>query len=187
MPFRDPPMSFFVPRTLSPRREPGRRVTRPNHVWCEARPYQRLQRVISTAIDVTRTRVPSSIERWYVLILMCLIYAINIADRYVVSTVLEPIRIELKLTDRGVAWLTGAPLAFFYVSFGILISWFADRSNRRNILAAYLVIWSAFTTLCGLSRNYLEFLLGRIGVGVGEAGGTPPSTAIVSDCFPPDP
>ena len=120
------------------------------------------------------------------LILTCLIYAINIADRYVVSTVLEPIRLELKLTDKGVAWLTGAPLAIFYVSFGILISWYADRSNRRNILAASLIVWSAFTALCGLSRTYLEFLLGRIGVGVGEAGGTPPSTAIVSDCFPAD-
>jgi MFS family permease len=140
----------------------------------------------TTAIDLPHARAPSSIERWYVLILTCLIYAINIADRYVVSTVLEPIRKELKLDDAGVAFLTGAPLAFFYVSFGIVISWFADRSNRRNILAASLVIWSAFTTLCGLSRNYLEFLLGRVGVGVGEAGGTPPSTAIVSDCFPPD-
>ncbi len=115
---------------------------------------------------------------------MCLIYAINIADRYVVSTVLEPIRLELKLDDAGVAFLTGAPLAAFYVSFGILISWMADRSNRRNILAASLVIWSGFTALCGVSRNYLQFLLGRIGVGVGEAGGTPPSTAIVSDYFP---
>ena len=140
----------------------------------------------TTAIELPRSQAPSSIERWYVLILTCLIYAINIADRYVVSTVLEPIRVELQLTDRGVAWLTGAPLALFYVSFGILISWFADRSNRRNILAASLIIWSAFTALCGLSRNYWEFLLGRIGVGIGEAGGTPPSTAIVSDCFPPD-
>jgi MFS family permease len=140
----------------------------------------------TAAIDLPRTRAPSSIERWYVLILTCLIYAINIADRYVVSTVLEPIRLELKLDDAGVAFLTGAPLAAFYVSFGILISWFADRSNRRNILAASLIVWSGFTALCGLSRNYLEFLLGRIGVGVGEAGGTPPSTAIVSDCFPPD-
>jgi MFS family permease len=140
----------------------------------------------TTAVDLPRYPAPTSIERWYVLILTCLIYAINIADRYVVSTVLEPIRLELKLTDAGVAFLTGAPLAAFYVTFGILISWIADRSNRRNILAASLVIWSAFTALCGLSRNYLEFLLGRVGVGVGEAGGTPPSTAIVSDCFPPD-
>jgi predicted MFS family arabinose efflux permease len=117
---------------------------------------------------------------------MCLIYAINIADRYVVSTVLEPIRLELKLDDAGVAFLTGIPLALFYVAFGIPISWLADRSNRRNILAASLIIWSAFTTLCGLSGNYWQFLMSRIGVGVGEAGGTPPSTAIVSDCFPAD-
>ncbi len=139
----------------------------------------------TTVVDVPQTRAPSSIERWYVLILMCLIYSINIADRYVVSTVLEPIRLELKLNDAGVAFLTGVPLALFYVSFGIPISWLADRSNRRNILAASLVIWSAFTALCGTSRSYWQFLASRIGVGVGEAGGTPPSTAIVSDCFPP--
>jgi MFS family permease len=137
-------------------------------------------------IDIPRASAPSSVERWYVLILMCLIYAINIADRYVVSTVLEPIRLELHLTDAGVAFLTGIPLALFYVAFGIPISWLADRSNRRNILAASLIIWSAFTALCGVSRNYWQFLMGRIGVGVGEAGGTPPSTAIVSDCFPAD-
>jgi MFS family permease len=138
----------------------------------------------STAIDVPRTQAPSSILRWYVLILTCLIYAINIADRYVVSTVLEPIRLDLQLTDGGVAWLTGTPLALFYVTFGIPISWLADRVNRRNILAAALIIWSGFTLCCGLSRTYWQFLFGRIGVGFGEAGGTPPSTAIVSDYFP---
>ncbi|GAC1306287.1 MAG: MFS transporter [Steroidobacteraceae bacterium] len=142
--------------------------------------------MITRAVDFVPAKAPSSVERWYVLALMCLIYAINIADRYVVSTVLEPIRLELHLNDAGVAFLTGIPLALFYVSFGIPISWFADRSNRRNILAASLLIWSAFTALCGLSRNYVEFLLSRVGVGIGEAGGTPPSTAIVSDCFAPD-
>jgi MFS family permease len=143
-----------------------------------------LRRLSITAIDIPQARAPSSVERWYVLGLMCLIYSINIADRYVVSTVLEPIRLELKLDDAGVAFLTGIPLALFYVAFGIPISWLADRSNRRNILALALIIWSGFTALCGISRDYLQFLLGRIGVGVGEAGGTPPSTAIVSDCFP---
>jgi MFS family permease len=140
----------------------------------------------SAAIEVPRTSAFTAVERWYVLILMSLIYAINIADRYVVSTVLEPIRLELRLDDAGVAFLTGIPLAMFYVVFGIPISWLADRSNRRNILAASLVIWSGCTALCGLSSNYLQFLLARIGVGVGEAGGTPPSTAIVSDYFPAD-
>jgi len=140
----------------------------------------------STTVDLTRSDAPTWVLRWYVLILTCLIYAINIADRYVVSTVLEPIRLELHLTDKGVGFLTGTPLAIFYVSFGIPISWMADRMNRRNILAVSLVVWSAFTVLCGRSRNYWQFLLGRIGVGVGEAGGTPPSTAIVSDYFPAD-
>jgi MFS family permease len=105
----------------------------------------------STAIDLPRAHAPSSMLRWYVLILTCLIYAINIADRYVVSTVLEPIRLELRLDDAGVAFLTGAPLALFYVTFGIPISWLADRANRRNILAVSLIVWSGFTTLCGLS------------------------------------
>jgi MFS family permease len=140
----------------------------------------------STTLDIPQTQEPTSIVRWYVLILTCFIYAINIADRYVVSTVLEPIRLELHLDDAGVAILTGWPLAIFYVAFGIAISWWADRANRRNILAASLIIWSAFTALCGLSRNYAQFFLGRIGVGIGEAGGTPPSTAIVSDYFPAD-
>src|SRR5260370_10125430 len=149
-------------------------------------PTQRLQRVISTTIDVTRARVPSSIERWYVRILMCVIYAINMADRYVVSTVVEPIRLDLHLDDDTVGMLTSWPLALFYVTCGIPISWIADRSNRRNILSVSLIVWSGFTALCGLSRGWIEFALARIGAGIGEAGGTPPSTAIVSDCFPPD-
>jgi predicted MFS family arabinose efflux permease len=138
----------------------------------------------TAAVDLTKSRAHSSVERWYVLVLTCLIYAINIADRYVVSTVLEPIRLELHLNDAGVAFLTGVPLALFYVTLGIPISWLADRSNRRNILAACVLIWSGFTAVCGLSRNYLQFLLGRIGVGTGEAGGTPSSSALLADYFP---
>ena len=124
------------------------------------------------------------IVRWYVLVMTCLIYMINIADRYVVSTVLEPIRVELSLSDRGVGFLTGVPLGLFYVTLGIPISWLADRSNRRNILAACVLIWSGFTAACGVSRTYLQFLFARIGVGVGEAGGTPTSNALLADYFP---
>lgn len=137
-----------------------------------------------SAIGLARSQAPSSLERWYVLGMTCAIYAINIADRYVVSTVLEPIRLDLHLTDAGVAFLTGIPLALFYVTFGLPISWLADRSNRRNILGISLILWSAFTVFCGRSQTYWQFLLGRIGVGVGEAGGLPPSSAILSDCFP---
>lgn len=115
---------------------------------------------------------------------MCGVYAVNIAARYVVTTVFEPIRLELKLTDAGAAFLTGIPLALFYVGCGIPIAWLADRSNRRNIVAASLVVWSGFTVLCGLAVSYWQFLISRIGAGVGEAGATPPSTSMVSDCFP---
>src|SRR5580704_14524206 len=132
------------------------------------------------AVVVPRSEAPSAVERWYVLIVMCLVYAINIAARYVVTTVFEPIRLELHLTDAGAAFLTGVPLALFYVVFGIPIAWLADRSNRRNIVAASLILWSGFTALCGLSVSYWQFLLSRIGVGVGEAGATPSSTSLVS-------
>jgi MFS family permease len=128
--------------------------------------------------------VDSALVRWYVLVLTCLVYTINIADRYVVSTVLEPIRLELHLNDKGVAFLTGVPLGLFYVTLGIPIAWLADRSNRRNILGVCVLIWSGFTAVCGISRTYLEFLLARIGVGTGEAGGTPTSNALLADYFP---
>lgn len=139
--------------------------------------------MVSDVIATPRAGV-APLERWYVLVVMCLVYAINIAARYVVTTVFEPIRLELALSDAGAAFLTGVPLALFYVVCGIPIAWLADRSNRRNIVAVSLVLWSGFTVLCGLSVSYLQFLLSRIGVGVGEAGGTPSSTSIVSDCFP---
>ncbi len=81
-----------------------------------------------TAIGAAgRTTSASPALRWYVLIVMSVIYTISIADRYVMSTVLEPIRLELKLTDGGVAFLTGVSLALFYVTLGIPISWLADR------------------------------------------------------------
>jgi len=132
----------------------------------------------------SRPEVAPLLQRWYVLIVMCAVYAINIAARYVVTTVFEPIRLELKLTDAGAAFLTGIPLALFYVVCGIPIAWLADRSNRRNIVATSLILWSGFTVLCGLAVSYWQFLVNRIGAGVGEAGATPPSTSIVSDCFP---
>jgi MFS family permease len=139
---------------------------------------------MATIAEARARPIPSLAVRWYVLIVMCLVYAISIADRYVVSTVLDPIRKDLHLSDSGVALLTGAPLALFYVTFGIPISWLADRSNRRNILAASLVAWSAMSALCGLSRTSWQFMLARIGVGVGEAGGTPPANSIIGDYFP---
>ena len=128
---------------------------------------------------------PRAGERWYVLAVLTVVYALNIADRFSISTLIEPIRLELKLTDGGVAFLTGGALALFYVTVGIPVAAWADRSNRRNILAAALALWSGMTALCGLAQNYWQLLLARFAVGIGEAGGTPPSTSILADTFPP--
>jgi MFS family permease len=137
--------------------------------------------VLQAPADATST---SAFVRWYVLLVMCLVYTLSIADRYVISTVLEPIRLELHLTDSGVAFLTGVSLALFYVSFGIPISLLADRWNRRNIIAVSLIAWSGMTMLCGVAANYWQLLAARIGVGIGEAGGTPAASSIISDYFP---
>jgi predicted MFS family arabinose efflux permease len=142
--------------------------------------------VASAAAAVLREEPQSAslAERWYVLIIMCLVYTLSIADRYVVSTVLEPIRIELHLTDLGVALLTGFAFGVFYVVLGFPLSWLIDRYNRRKIVAACLVLWSAMTAVCGLTRTSTQFFLARVGVTVGEAGGTPGANSLLSDYFP---
>jgi predicted MFS family arabinose efflux permease len=130
-------------------------------------------------------RAQASPDRWYVLAVLTGVYALNIADRFSISTLLEPIRQELKLSDGGIGALTGPVLGFFYVTIGIPIATLADRANRRNILAGALAVWSAMTVACGLARNALHLVLARVGVGIGEAGGTPPSTSILADKFLP--
>ena len=143
-----------------------------------------MSQVETTADSRTMSEAPTLAARWYVLIVMVLVYTMSIADRYAISTVQESIRLELNLTDSGIASLTGVSLGLFYVTFGFPIAWLIDRSNRRNIIAASVAAWSAMTVLCGLARNYTQLIISRIGVGVGEAGGTPGANSILSDYFP---
>jgi len=138
----------------------------------------------SAALSVAPAQSASFAERWYVLIMMCSVYTLSIADRYVVSTILDPIKADLHLSNLGVAFTTAWPLALFYVFMGFPLSWLIDRHSRRKIIAVCLVAWSVMTTLCGLARNTLQFALTRVGVGVGEAGGTPGASSLLSDYFP---
>src|SRR3984957_10061002 len=123
-------------------------------------------------------------RRWYVLLVLTLVYSLSIADRFVMSTLIEPIKADLKLSDSAIAFLTGTSLAFFYVTAGLPLAYLADRTNRRTMVALALGAWSFMTSCCGIAQNYLQLLLARVGVGVGEAGGTPPSTSLLSDYFP---
>jgi len=128
----------------------------------------------------------ASTSRWYALMLLTAVYTINIADRFVMSTLIEPIKAEFALSDTAVGLLTGAALAIFYVSAGIPLGLLADRWNRKRMIAIALGAWSVLTGLCGLAQNFWHLLLLRIGVGIGEAGGTPPSQSLLADEFPPN-
>ena len=138
----------------------------------------------ASALKLAEPQSASLAERWYVLIMMCLVYTLSIADRYVVSTVLDPIKNDLHLTNLGVSLLTGMAFGVFYIILGFPLSWMIDRYNRRRIVAVCLVLWSVMTAVCGLARTAFEFFLARVGVTVGEAGGTPGANSLLSDYFP---
>jgi MFS family permease len=140
---------------------------------------------MASSAPVSADSVSTLGQRWYVLTIMMLVYTISIADRYVLSTLLGPISKELKLSDSGAASL-GIPLALFYVTMGIPLSWLCDRTNRRNLLAASVAVWSFMTAITGYTRGYIDLLFARIGVGIGEAGGTPACNSIIADYFPAD-
>lgn len=120
-----------------------------------------------------------------VLFTLSLVYALNFIDRQILVILQEPIRAEMGLSDTQLGLLSGFSFAIIYVSAGIPIAYWADRLNRRNILAASLAAWSAMTALSGLAQTYLQLLMARVGVGLGEAGGSPPAHSIISDYFPP--
>ena len=122
--------------------------------------------------------------RKYALGILLVGYVINFVDRSILSLLLEPIKLELTLTDSQLGFLGGLAFAVFYTFLGIPIAALADRRSRVKILAVSMVIWSAMTAICGLANNFLTLLLARIGVGIGEAGASPPSHSLISDYFP---
>ena len=122
--------------------------------------------------------------RKYALGILLIGYIINFVDRSILSLLLEPIKLELALTDSQLGFLGGLAFAVFYTFLGIPIAALADRRSRVKILAVSMVIWSAMTAICGLANNFLTLLLARIGVGIGEAGASPPSHSLISDYFP---
>ena len=138
----------------------------------------------SVSAPPTEGPVYSSLYLRCALGMLMLVNALNVADRQIMGLLLEPIRGEFGLTDTQLGLLTGPAFGVFYVTLGIPIARFADRSSRRNVIATALALWSAFTALCGLAMSYAQLLAARVGVGVGEAGGTPPSHSLISDYFP---
>jgi MFS family permease len=125
----------------------------------------------------------AGLYRWYVLALMTLVYAVNMADRVLVSTMLEPIKAELHLSDSAAGFLTGAALGVFHVTLSIPLALLADRWSRKRIIAISLVAWSAATSLCGMAASFVQLAVCRVLVGSGEAGATPASQSLLADLF----
>ena len=122
--------------------------------------------------------------RRYALWVLLLIYVLNFLDRQIVTILAEPIKQELGLTDWQLGMMTGLAFAIFYTVLGIPIARYAERGNRPYIIGAAVAAWSLFTVLCGFAQNFWQLVLARIGVGIGEAGCTPPAHSLISDYVP---
>ncbi len=134
--------------------------------------------------NVEDVSVFSANARHYALSVLVVVYTFNFIDRQILSILLEPIKADLGLSDTMLGMLSGFAFAAFYATLGIPIARYADKGNRRNLIALALAIWSAMTALSGLAQNFWQLLLARIGVGVGEAGCSPPAHSMISDYFP---
>ncbi len=121
----------------------------------------------------------------YTVGLLTVIYTANYVDRQIVAILLQAIKTDLQLSDTQLGMLTGLAFGIFYATLGIPIAYFSDRVSRKKIIIASLTLFSAMTYACGLAQNYTQLLLARIGVGVGEAGTSPPSHAIIADMYAP--
>ena len=122
--------------------------------------------------------------RTFALLLLTLVYGFNFIDRQIMGILAPFIQNDLGLTNTELGLLIGLAFAVFYTFVAIPIAWLADRFNRVNILSIALATWSAFTALTGLANNFVQVALARMGVGIGEAGGSPPSHSIISDMYP---
>lgn len=123
--------------------------------------------------------------RLYVLIVLTLVYTLNFIDRNLLAVIAQPIITTFHLSDAEYGFLNGPPFAIFYAVMGIPIAMAADRMNRVVIIALCISIWSVMAALCGFAASFLFLLIARVGVAVGEAGGTPPANSIIGDYFKP--
>lgn len=123
--------------------------------------------------------------RYVVVAVLALVYSLNFLDRQLLSILAEPVKADLSLSDTQLGLLTGFMFAIFYTAFGIPVAFLADRYRRVWIVSGACALWSLFSAACGLAQSFTQLALARMGVGIGEAGGSPPSYSIIADYFPP--
>lgn len=123
-------------------------------------------------------------QRSYTLFVLVLVFTSSHVDRQIMGILGQPIKESLAISDTQLGLLTGIMFAFFYATLGMPMAMWADRHNRRNLITFSVFTWSFMTALCGAAQNFMQLLLFRIGVGVGEAGSNPPSHSMIADLYP---
>lgn len=123
-----------------------------------------------------------ALRRYTLGVLLC-VYLFNFIDRQIIAILGEQIKTELVLSDTQMGFLTGLAFAIFYSIAGVPIALVADRTNRKNLISYALGTWSLMTAVCGLAQNFAQLAIARIGVGIGEAGCSPPAHSLISDMF----
>ena len=132
---------------------------------------------------MSANKTPTKNYRTFALILLTIVYGFNFIDRQIVGILAPFIQADLDLTNTQLGLLIGLAFAVLYTTVAIPIAWLADRYSRVNILSIALATWSAFTALTGMANNFIQIAIARMGVGIGEAGGSPPSHSIISDMY----
>ena len=127
-----------------------------------------------------------TIRNYYWLGLLSAISFFNYLDRMVVAILVEPMKLDLGLTDTEIGLISGSAFAFLYAIASLPLARIADVWSRTRLISACLAFWSVMTALTGLSRNFVEVFLARMGVGLGEAGCVPPAHSFIGDLFPPE-
>jgi MFS family permease len=122
---------------------------------------------------------------WYVVGVLVLAYTVSYIDRTILTLMVQPIRETLGISDVQISLLHGLAFAIFYTVLGVPLGWLADRANRTKIIAVGIFVWSLMTALCGLSRNFWQMFLARVGVGIGEAALSPAAYSMLNDYFRP--
>jgi MFS family permease len=115
--------------------------------------------------------------RRYILLLLAALSAFNFLDQQLMSILLEPVRREFQLSDIQLGLLSGLIFAALYTLLSIPAGVWAVAHGRRNLIAAAAMLWGAMTIACGFVQSFTQLALARLGVGIGEAGGAPPSQA----------
>ena len=123
--------------------------------------------------------------RPYLLTVLTALSAFNFLDQQLMSILLEPVRHEFGLTDIQLGLLSGIAFAALYTMLSVPAGIWAVSHSRRNLIALAALLWGAMTMACGLAQSFVQLLIARLGVGIGEAGGLPPSQAWVSDLYKP--